>query len=63
MSEPTRPMLRPKEIAERLGCSVRYVAILIDMGKLRGFRLAGSKHRRVYADVLDAFIRERYPKR
>ena len=62
MTEAVRKILRPKEVARRLGCSDRYVAILIDSGKLRGFKLAGSTHRRVYEDVLEQFIRERYPK-
>jgi excisionase family DNA binding protein len=52
-------ILRPLEIARRIGCTPKYVGYLIDSGKLRGYRLPGSLHRRVREDVLDAFIRDR----
>lgn len=52
-----RRVIRIKEMAARMGCTPRYIAILIDSGKLRGFRLPGSRHRRAYEDEFEAFLK------
>lgn len=51
------PALTTAEAAMRIGCTPRYVARLIDEGKLIGYRLPYSKHRRVTAASLEDFLR------
>jgi len=43
-------------VAQMLGCSHRHACKLIDSGRLIGCRLPGSKHRRVTAASLLAFM-------
>jgi excisionase family DNA binding protein len=43
-------------VAQAIGCSPRYAARLIDSGRLIGYRLPGSKHRRVTAESLLAYM-------
>jgi excisionase family DNA binding protein len=51
------PALTTAEAARRIGCSPRYVCILIDRGRLIGYRLPYSKHRRITAASLEDFLR------
>lgn len=51
--------LRPWQVAKRIGCCTRYVAKLVDSGKLPGYRLPGSNERRVLESDLIKFL-ERY---
>lgn len=51
------PALTTGEAAKRIGCTLRYVSILIDSGKLIGYRLPYSKHRRIPAAALEDFLR------
>jgi excisionase family DNA binding protein len=43
-------------VAQRIGCSVRYAARLIDKGRIIGMRLPNSKHRRVHHSALQDFL-------
>lgn len=49
--------LTTADAARQIGCTPRYVARLIDDGKLIGYRLPYSKHRRVTAASLEDFLR------
>lgn len=51
------PALTTTEAARRIGCTPRYVCILIDTGKLIGYRLPYSKHRRIPAAALEDFLK------
>ncbi len=51
------PALTTADAAMQIGCTPRYVARLIDEGKLIGYRLPYSKHRRVTAASLADFLR------
>jgi excisionase family DNA binding protein len=50
------PALTTAEAAMQIGCTPRYVARLIDEGKLIGYRLPYSTHRRVTAASLADFL-------
>jgi excisionase family DNA binding protein len=57
-------MLRVWQIARRIGCCPRHVANLIDSGKLEGFRLAGSRHRRCTEEALEKYLEKcGYPRK
>jgi excisionase family DNA binding protein len=45
------------EVARVCGVTKRTVIQWIDSGKLKGYRIPGSKHRRVSADALRTFLR------
>lgn len=49
------PWLTTGQVARQLGVSIRYVAELIDKGKLLGIRLPYSNHRRVHPAALKDF--------
>lgn len=44
-----------------LRCSQKHVSQLIDRGLLRGFRMPGSRHRRIVRADLDAFQNRHLP--
>jgi len=46
-------LLTTTEAARRLGCSASTIRRMIDTGVLRGYRIPGSKHRRVSIAEVD----------
>lgn len=47
---------KPKEVAERLGCTIDHVYNMIKYGNLEAFRVGGSKNYRVTDIALNNFI-------
>jgi two-component system response regulator RpaA len=56
--KPERDLFTCGEIAEMIGVVPRTVAKWIDDGRLRGFRLPGSQHRRARRDDVEKFCVE-----
>ena len=50
-------LLRPEQVAELLGCSARYVRLLLARGDLAYVRI--GRLRRVPRDAVAAYVRER----
>jgi len=57
MEELPNKSYKPKEVAEKLGCTLDNVYELIKYGKLEAFRVGGRKHYRVTDHALDDFIK------
>ena len=50
------PPLTTTQAARLVGCSARYMARLVDSGRIIGYRLPYSKHRRICASSVRDFI-------
>jgi excisionase family DNA binding protein len=50
------PALTTAQAARLIGCTPRYVARLVDSGRLIGYRLPYSSHRRISAASLEDFM-------
>jgi len=53
---PSKPVLTTGEVASILKVAARTVSKWIDSGRLEGYRIPGSRDRRVRREALDAFI-------
>jgi hypothetical protein len=52
-----RKIVRPAAAAKALGVSPRMVQKMVDSGALEGFKLPGSRDRRIFHDALEATLR------
>lgn len=56
--KPDAQVFTAGQAAKLIGCSLNHVHRLFDRGKLRGYRIPGSNHRRIPRAALVRFLKE-----